>query len=102
MTRGYFLNFEVFWPSLSLYTFCIYDLKKKRPYVYVWDENTAKCGSVEIYSCLNKWINEHVLNVEQYPRNLKIFADNCGGQNKNNNMCISMLIKVHTEKFDRI
>ena len=70
--------------------------------MYLWEENTAKRGSVEIYSCLNKWINEHVLNVEQYPRNLKIFADNCGGQNKNNNMCISMLMNVHKKKFDRI
>ena len=33
---------------------------------------------------------------------MKIFANNCGGQNKNNNMCLALLMNVHQNKFDRI
>ena len=70
--------------------------------MYVWTENTAKRGSVEIYSCLHKYFNDYVFNQPVYPRTLKIFADNSGGQNKNNNLCIALLRLVHQGKLDRI
>ena len=57
---------------------------------------------MEIYSCLNKWLNDNVYKRNRYPKNLKIFADNCGGQNKNNNMCLALLMNIHKKKFDRI
>ena len=88
--------------KLCLYNFCVFDLQNDKAYMYVWTENVAKRGSVEIYSCLNKWINDHLYTRDPYPRNLKIFADNCGGQNKNNNMCLALLMNIHQDKFDRI
>ena len=88
--------------KLNLQNFCVYDLQQDQAYMYTWEENTAKRGSVEIYSCLNKWLNDHLYTRSQYPRNLKIFADNCGGQNKNNNMVVALLMNIHKRHFDRI
>lgn len=89
--------------KVNLYNFCIYDIQTRESYMFVWEEYTARRGSVEIYSCLYKWIQTYVLNRgSQYPRNLKIFADNCGGQNKNNNLCLALLKLVHENIFERI
>ena len=89
--------------KVNVYNFCIYDIQTKESYMFVWEEYTARRGSVEIYSCLYKWIQKYVLNRgSQYPKNLKIFADNCGGQNKNNNLCLALLKLVHENIFERI
>ena len=88
--------------KLNVHNFCIFNLQNSTGYMYVWTENTAKRGSVEIYSCLNKYLNDYIYNQSVYPKTLKIFADNCGGQNKNNNICLALLRDVHQEKFDRI
>ena len=88
--------------KLNFHNFCVFNLQNSTGYMYVWTENTAKRGSVEIYSCLHKYLNDYVFNQSVYPKTLKIFADNCGGQNKNNNLCIALLRLVHQGKFDRI
>ena len=88
--------------KLNFHNFCVFNLQNDLGYMYVWTENTAKRGSVEIYSCLNKYLNDYVYNQSVYPKTLKIFADNCGGQNKNNNLCLALLRLVHQKKFDRI
>ena len=88
--------------KLHLQNFCVYDLQQEKAHMYTWEEHTAKRGSVEIYSCLNKWLNDHLYTRSQYPRNLKIFADNCGGQNKNNNIVLALLMNIHKRHFDRI
>ena len=71
--------------------------------MYTWEENTAKRGSVEIYSCMFKWLEDYLFSrPDQYPKKLKIFADNCGGQNKNNNLCLTLLMHVHKDMFERV
>ena len=70
--------------------------------MYVWIENTAKQVSVEIYSCMYKYLKDHLLNQPDYPKTLKIFADNCGGQNKNNNICLALLMDIHKNIFERV
>ena len=35
--------------KLNLQNFCVYDLQQDQAYMYTWEENTAKRGSVEIY-----------------------------------------------------
>ena len=88
--------------KLSLMNFCIHDLQLKQSYMYVWEENVAARGSVEIFSCLYKYLQVYVLNTPDHPRNLRIFADNCGGQNKNIHMIFALLREVHKKNFDRI
>ena len=88
--------------KLSLHNFCVHDLPFQESYMYVWEENTASRGSVEIFSCLRKWLEDNVLTTPNYPRNLRIFADNCGGQNKNINITLALLREIHLKNFDRI
>ena len=79
------------------YNFCIHDIKKNVSKFYVWDEVSGGRGSVEIVSCLRKWL------LEEYDReefgHLVIFSDNCGGQNKNINMVLHHLREVHSGRF---
>ena len=72
------------------------------PYFYTWTEADGGKGSSEIYSCLFKWIKEHVLNKPNRAMRLRIIADNCGGQNKNNNLVLALLRLIHLQVFHRI
>ena len=63
--------------------------------MYIWDEVTAKRGSVEIASCLSHWIEEN--HTDEI--NLVLFSDNCAGQNKNINMVLLLLRFIHQRKF---
>lgn len=45
---------------LWLSNLCIFDELDKTPYMYVWDETTAKRGPEEIASCLYKHIAEAI------------------------------------------
>ena len=88
--------------KLSLHNFCIHDLLLKESYMYVWEENIAARGSLEIFSCLKKYLSTYVTNTPNYPRNLRIFCDNCGGQNKSFKLIIALLREIHIGTFDRI
>ena len=88
--------------KLSLHNFCINDLPLKESYMYVWEENVAARGTVEIFSCLKKYLTTYVTNTPNYPRNLRIFCDNCGGQNKSFKMIVALLREIHIGTFDRI
>ena len=68
----------------------------------MWEEYKARKGSSEIYSCLYKWLSDHVFNQTDRPKKLRIIADNCGGQNKNNNLALALLRLVHLQLFNRI
>lgn len=67
--------------NMWLYSLCFHDLKKIKFMFYVWDEVTAARGSVEIATCLRKWIGREY-EAEEFGK-LVVFSDNCGGQNKN-------------------
>ncbi|KAK3896208.1 hypothetical protein Pcinc_000130 [Petrolisthes cinctipes] len=43
--------------KLWFYNFCVSDLKANKHVFYVWDEQTGGRGSVEVVSCLKKWID---------------------------------------------
>ena len=88
--------------KLNIYNFCICDVKTKEPYFYMWEEYKARKGSSEIYSCLYKWLSDHVFIHTDRPKKLRIIADNCGGQNKNNNLALALLRLVHLNLFHRI
>ena len=88
--------------KMWLYNFCIHNLKTAESYMFVWEENVAARGSNEIASCLHKWLELYVLSKPNPPKNLKIFADNCGGQNKNIVMMLAAMREVHAGNFERI
>ena len=77
--------------KLNVFNFCIHDVKTDKSFFYVWEEYNGRKGSSEIYLCLYKYLNEHVFHKNgipvpqgERPHKLRIIADNCGGQNKNN------------------
>ena len=66
--------------KISCYNYSIYNLGNKDGYCYRWNELKAKQGKNEIGSCLIHFLNEVV------PCDVKevfIWADTCGGQNRN-------------------
>ena len=82
------------------YDFCVHDLTSKiTPALYVWNETVAKRGSCEIGSCLIHYIETVI---PEYVKHLVIFSDNCGGQNKNLNLCLLFLRFVHSGRFHTI
>ena len=88
--------------KLNVYNFCIVHLQESTPYFYIWEEFTGRRGSCEIFSCIYKFLKENVLNKQTRPRKFRIIADNCGRQNKNNNLVLALLRLVHLNLFDRI
>ena len=88
--------------KLNVYNFCVHELQTKEPHFYVWPEFNGSKGAAEIYSCVYKYLEDHVFCKQNYPRKLRIMADNCGGQNKNNKLVLALLRLVHLKKLDRI
>ena len=88
--------------KLNVYNFGIVNVLTDKTTFYVWEEFNGKKGSAEIYSCIQKWLMSNVLNKPNYPKKLRIIADNCGGQNKNNNLALALLRLVHQNLFHRI
>lgn len=58
-----------------------------KAYFYVWLENEAGKGAQEIGSCLIKHINE---KVDSDVKELILWSDSCGGQNRNIKMTLLM------------
>ena len=87
--------------KIWLYNFCIYDLNKDRASMFLWDETTAKRGADEIASCIVKWIDAEFATGQPFKR-LRIFADNCAGQNKNLYIMLMALRIVHSKRLERI
>jgi len=56
--------------------------KTNTGHMYCWTENVAKRGSVEVVSCLLKFVNDVAYD---WPE-LVLWSDSCGGQNCNVNM----------------
>ena len=74
--------------KVCLYNCCIFDLNHNQANCYLWDETMALKGSNEVNSCLLKWFKN--FRSENFTR-LRIFADNCAGQNKNIFMVLNCL-----------
>ena len=88
--------------KLNVYNFCIVDVQRGVPNFYLWEEFNGRRGASEIYSCIYKFLQENLFKLSNRPRKLRIIADNCGDQNKNNNLVLALLRLVHLDLFDRI
>ena len=87
--------------KLWVYNFCIHDIQKGKGSMFVWDEATGGRGSDEVASCLLKWIKLRQDEGEVF-NTLRIFCDNCAGQNKNLYVLLAALRMVHGEQVARI
>ncbi|CAH1980234.1 unnamed protein product [Acanthoscelides obtectus] len=81
--------------QLSLYVFCITDITCKRPIFYSWLEHQAGRGATEVGSALYDFLRK-----AEFPKNLKeltLFSDGCGGQNKNSHIVHMLMMWLHKE-----
>lgn len=68
--------------QISFYNVCFVDLQNMHPCFYVWTEDQAKRGALEVGSALLDYLRK----VNNYPKDcktLRLFSDGCAGQNKN-------------------
>jgi hypothetical protein len=81
--------------KLDLYNLSVYDLATGKAKCFIWDQMQAKRGANEIGSCLHRYLTGLS---EEGIREVVMYADNCGGQNKNQFIVAMMLHAVqHTE-----
>ncbi|GBP29811.1 UBX domain-containing protein 4 [Eumeta japonica] len=67
---------------------CSRNMPTKEPNFFIWTEDQAKKGSTEIAAALLTYLNSADLSGVEV---LRLFADGCGGQNKNSHV-VHMLI----------
>lgn len=88
-----------YYRQLSLYPFCIKNLKTDESRFYLYHEGIGLKGPNETCSFLWQYIQEQVpLTI----RELYIFTDACGGQNRNHVMISLCQALVDTGRFDKI
>jgi hypothetical protein len=93
-SQWYFLSLR----SVSL--FGMYYANKNIQYNYVYDETVAGKGSDEVNSMLHHFISRILLPAGY--RKLTIYADNCGGQNKNSFVVRMLLTLTHMSDVEAI
>ncbi|XP_063876931.1 uncharacterized protein LOC135109482 [Scylla paramamosain] len=93
-------NIAYYKRKLWVYNLCIHNLKTKKNTFYVWDEMNADRGSVEVATCIARWIEDE--QKEGSFTTLKIVSDNCGGQNKNINIILFYLRLIHSTTLQNI
>ncbi|MPC67981.1 hypothetical protein E2C01_062170 [Portunus trituberculatus] len=81
--------------KLWTYNFCVHDLKKKISTMYVWYETQAKRGSIEVASCIKKWVDEEKGKFDK----LVVVSDNCAGRNKNINLVLYYLRELNVSRL---
>ena len=86
--------------KMWVYNLCIHNLKTNESKFYLWDEMNGGRGSSEIVSCLSRWLDEEFSHGEF--STLKVFSDNCGGQNKNINVILFYLREIHSQRLKTI
>lgn len=85
--------------KLWTFNFGIHNLKTGEAHFYVWNESRGKRGSNEVARCLRHYLDNYV---GEQVKNVVIFSDNCGGQNKNTNIVLSYLRLIHSGRFNHI
>jgi hypothetical protein len=66
--------------QLSFYSLCIVEMNTKNPKFYVWTEELAGRGALEVGSALLT----HLKNLDLVGiSHIRLFCDGCGGQNRN-------------------
>ena len=87
--------------KLWVYNFCIHDVHEGRASMFVWDETTGGRGSDEVASCILKWLSLRSDEGQEFDV-LRIFCDNCAGQNKNMFVLLTALRMIHAKKLFRV
>lgn len=80
--------------QIGLYNLCFVDMDGKSPTFYSWTENQARKGATEVGSALiNHLTSMDFTNIT----NLRLFADGCGGQNKNSHIIHAIMFWLRNQ-----
>lgn len=79
--------------QINLYNMCVTDLKTERPVFYIWTEDQAGKGSLEVSSAL---LNHLIAMNFEGKTMLRLFCDGCTSQNKNNIVLRSLVHFLQT------
>lgn len=91
---------EVFYYNqLTMNVFCIHNIKENHATFYVYHEGTAKKTPNEVCSFLLDYISQ-----QQYKNfeELRLYSDNCWGQNKNHSIIRLLLSLTDNKRFQKI
>lgn len=92
---------EVFYKTqLTVNVFCIHNLKTQSSFFYIYHEGQANKGPNDVCTFLLDYIKT---NIPSNVKNLKLFCDNCPGQNKNHcivRLCLALTDMKRFEKID--
>ena len=83
--------------KLLTYNLCIYNLKNKNAYFYVWNEADGKRGSSETASCMLHFVENFI---DESVKKLVVFSENCSSQSKNINIVLYYLRLIQKERFN--
>lgn len=87
--------------QLSCYNFGLHVGDTNDAYMCMWHEGFSGCGTNKIASCLLYPLNNG-RTWRTYKKNLVIWCDNCGGQNKNWVLLFTMIFLVANNVVDSI
>ena len=96
------VNKAYYTSKLWFRNFCVFDITKNKVFMFPWDETVGSRGANEIASCIMRWLR-YVREVEgKNITKLRIFADNCGGQNKNIHIILFFLQLIQQNSLKRV
>ena len=78
--------------KLSVYNFTIYANDSGKASCFTWDKTEGKRGSCEIASCLVTYLK----GLPKTTKEVTIYSDCCGGQNRNQNFTAALIHAVNT------
>lgn len=85
--------------QLTVSLFCITDLKTQKSFFYIYHEGQAAKGPNEVCS----FILDYIKNVvPKEATELRMFCDNCPGQNKNHSVVRMCMALKATDRFQKI
>ncbi|XP_039275957.1 uncharacterized protein LOC111056390 [Nilaparvata lugens] len=84
--------------QITVNVFSIHNIKQRTAKVYVYHEGEANKTPNEVCSFLYEYLKEVPSEVTE----LRLFADNCGGQNKNHTLTRFLLMLTDTGRFEKV
>jgi len=84
--------------KLWTYNLCVHDTGSETASMFIWCEITAGRGSNDIASCILQYLK----NVNVSAKTLRVFSDNCSGQNKNFNILSLWQYLIADGSFEEI
>lgn len=82
--------------KLWFYVFNVCDMKNNKAYFYTYSEGEANKGPNEVCSMVLSFIDNHV---PDDVKELHVFSDACGGQNRNHALCRLLCSLTMTNRF---